>query len=563
MPPIEETASLLAPLIKHHFQTDTEFSQSYRMSKHALIAVTSASVAWLYIPPSIAYAGGDVALAIQESIGTSIAAAGAIFNGFGQYMTMVEKRKQTLPMVRFLAHQPSARRQRIDNLIVFTGSFLSAIPITAAGLAYGTEGLSEPLIGLKLIVLQWANTALHFLPMEVIRTKPLFRLPIKPFISAYRLCQETQLNPAAKQKRRLQAQIDRDCDTLKQALISTLESARNMIYGEAIPADGKRLTYSIHFPEALKNLTDISAQALLFNLLQYAEPRSTKKPSCVNHVYNHYLHPITSRLAWLIGSSVVVLGGSGYYKNTYIQSDEMTHEEISAAFIASPTIFVLMVLAGYFGGKAVQGVYDKLVEMIQGKGQLPLPIKLYPKTAIAILMLFAYFVYYSTGTAEILIQDSFKDKQWDDIRPFLLACARYGMQIFGFINMFQIAMNLITAYAIKYGHSDENAAAAFNEKFNDLISSLSQVDGRLLKDELLSHTTTERTQLLRLNEPAFQQLLQHEENLQKYEATTWGNKTSSLWQHCRQTLFGPPSPETSSLVEQDYLSLNQRAMSRV
>ena len=71
----KNSEEVIDALVKHHFQARDKRSLAYVVTKHAIIVLSSVTITWLYIDPSIAYANGDKALAIQETITSLVSAA--------------------------------------------------------------------------------------------------------------------------------------------------------------------------------------------------------------------------------------------------------------------------------------------------------------------------------------------------------------------------------------------------------------------------------------------------------------------------------------------------------
>ena len=525
---IDLSTDFLDEIANYSLGESPSYSIYYRISKNVFLLLTSGSVSWLYAGPSFIYAKGDLALGYEEAIGTCITTSMAIFNAFKPYIDLLEQQYARKQLQRFFANR-SRLKQYCSNFAIVLGSFLSATPITTATLEY-SGSMSAAELWFKVIVLQWDNTALHFLPMMLILQKPFFRAPLVPFVKLYELCRNLTLTYEELNQRELIKQTREDQLRLKMNLINTLESARKNILDKSLSFDLSTLSFRII--KSIQYNSNQTSMQLWEEIVKYASLLPSP-PSWYSRVCSHSLDLI-SKAMWGVGCGIVILGGSGYYKNNYEQAQGLTDNPVAIGILTIPTTFVLSVLAGYFGGKAIQGIFDYIASIFRKENEVPLSMKLYPKTTACLLLFAGFFAWFSTGTAEQLVLDSFNEPPWDTIQPFLLNCARYGMQIFGMINLFEVTMYLVKNFALHYGNSDVQAVTALNEKILQLEQTILDLDDNMLEEDLrrrhsgLPNGVSENLQqkprlaLTRLTYDEFFSLTNHEINLRRTrEQTSW------------------------------------------
>ena len=87
---------------------------------------------------------------------------------------------------------------------------------------------------------------------------------------------------------------------------------------------------------------------------------------------------------------------------------EYTGDSVSAAVISAPSIYCFGVLLAFFGGNALQNSYDYLTAWKDDSVKIPMPFKLYPKTAVLLIMISMYLSVFSSADDAQLINDNFK-----------------------------------------------------------------------------------------------------------------------------------------------------------
>lgn len=125
---------------------------------------------------------------------------------------------------------------------------------------------------------------------------------------------------------------------------------------------------------------------------------------------------------------------------------------IVLAFSITPTI----ILTGYFGRQVFKDIYDWLYSLLSGHPQLPLFLKLSPKTYLTCLSFLVFLDAFGWGTALQLFDDTLGKMIDDDsFREFLRGIVIGGLIIYGLPNAAQATNKVIEAFlTTRFGSKD-------------------------------------------------------------------------------------------------------------
>lgn len=528
---INETVDLLKAFANHYLIHLHPKSSCYKTGKFLLLAIASISSMWMYIKPSWAYGKRmhSEVEGVQQVIGNMVTSFFAMLNISQIYMNYLEKLGEAEEgLAEFVDRTDKLKKQLENYLLVFGGAFASALPLTAAALIFNED---DPLWVriLQSILTQFDYTLNHTLPLHLLLHTPWPRrvllAPFAPlYYPFYEWPRQCSLTAEETYHELLAEQTKADRLALKSAQAGVLAAAKTRIFHESFAFDYDAYEYAIEFPAEVKQIANMPEgmdqyTAILdcnLRLMQEEEqaPRSRK----LSNWFNNYVDPFLSSLAWTVGALIVPIGVTGFLRANFTQLTSFTKSTDAAYTLTSPAALDTWVLAGYFGGKTIQGIYDYLIaRFVRKNDETPLAIRLYPKTVALLLALSVYFAYYCSGTAEELIYRIFDDPDrnstWDLFRDVLLGCARYGLMFFGYTNMVEIIFAYTLRYAKKYGLNDEKFAAELAERIEDMQAGIFLLDDDQYEQSLQDLPSDNRCKLLGMSDNKFKQLTHHEANL--------------------------------------------------
>jgi hypothetical protein len=203
-----------------------------------------------------------------------------------------------------------------------------------------------------------------------------------------------------------------------------------------------------------------------------------------------------------------------------------------------------VVLTGHFGGLLVRGIYDYIIDCLKRENEVPVAMKLYPKTVLSLLALSAFLCAYSPQTAMFLVQKNFADEKYAGIRNILYNCAKYGISGFSFINLFQIILAGSLLFAHEYGTDDEKLAVEIGLVGERMVEAVASLDGQKFEEALTEMSPDHRKVVLGISDDnEFQRLKNHEANLQQKLI-----ENSQKVRCCRSCFLPAPKSELSSII---------------
>jgi hypothetical protein len=288
----------------------------------------------------------------------------------------------------------------------------------------------------------------------------------------------------------------------------------------------------LEFPENFKTIfafdddeTTDSLQKYI-KLLEYAVDLPEKQTRTFYSCFSDYVNPALSNISWLSGALGVPTSISGFIMSNYNEGLALTASVGAAYALSIPPAVVTAILVGYFGGKTIQGVYDSFIGFLKKDLELPIAIRLYPKTMALLTGLCGFVAYYSSGPAEELVYTNFTDPKWDGIREILIGFARYGIQLYSFINMFEVTQAGICKFAKSVGGDDSMVVELLSERISAMQGSIMQLDGQQFENSLATLGSHNRELLLGMDDVKYEGLIDHLNNV------SVSQHKSTFFQHC-------------------------------
>ncbi len=491
---LEDYSQFLDKFTQYYLIDAHPKSAGYLAFKIILLGVASTSSAWLYLEPSIAYGYRfhSETLGILQGVGNLLGAFFVTLNVSQAYIGHLETQYEIKRDLGELIEKTHRLKSIIENAIIITGAVVSAAVFTAPSIQYSTK-LPLWLRILQAFMITGDYSLIHTFPMELLVNTRLRYIAGFPLYALYYGLYELPrqgclLTPEQADIENLAAQIYDDQLYLKTAMIETLEVARKKIFDALFTGEfdfwACKLDYQLNYIETVvPALNQPKGMDQYLALLDYSLELLPRKIRNFPSWFDNYVNPVMSRLFWTAGAVAVPVSISGFIMSALNVGWALTGDMPEAWAFAVPPGIVTSVLVGYFGGKTFQGLYDYMVDAIRGNNEIPLPIKLYPKAVFLLVTLSAFLAYYSSGPAEELVYANFKGEKWNGIREILAGFARYGVQSYCFINMFEIIFAGINKFAKLVG-GDDKMVVELSERIMALLAGIMQMDSGKFIDNL-------------------------------------------------------------------------------
>lgn len=467
----EEKNIIFEELFNHFVKENHLPSKTYEVLKQFLMLIISGSGSYNYALPAIRYAQFDDAILISKNpvhsvIGTCVPAVAVLYVATDMFLDFHFRGKVPQQFRDFLA-LPESRKQRIfNNFCIFIGAFLSAIPLATTYLTY--ENNSIPVAVLLSTMIQLDNTVLHFLPIKLMLSQPLYRWPILPveyliYALKYCLTSQTKLD---RDKRK--TQLTNVINGLTAALNGKLTAGTENIIHSLLQFRPFRLDYKVTLPENFDNLS-------LETILEKAPKIIPSKSK---------FHKVCDSSAFLFGSSWLIFGTVGYLANAFTLMDGiLDNMSLSIGLTAMP-IYALAVLVVFLAGNMMRDNFNWVLTAFKGQQNLALEIKLYPKTFMLLELFNIYCACFSYAAAAQMIEDNFTESTWKDALPFFIWSAITGIIFLGCNAVHGAYETLLRKYTLHFGSPDAKALVQLQEKVVQLTTANTLIKPEVAKAQI-------------------------------------------------------------------------------
>lgn len=484
-----QAQATLAELVKYYLVNgEGHISGKQELVKQLGLMLVAVSGAGLYVIPSVNYAQREqdnVFWLWNYSVCTATAALVVLYNSTGLFLIMRKAEQIPEKLANYLL-DPFTPRQRIrQNIAITLGAAISALPLAAVSFMYPIPGMSKIFIALQAVIVAVDNTLLHFLPIKLALQNPWYRLPTLPLEFIYDSVVNCQLSPVERRANELYEQKNKLYQAIKHYLINNLTRTQQLLSNYGFYFEG--ISYRNNAGPQIKNLHEEPLQPLdlLIKLIDHFRDRA---PLPQNHLYRSVssTSAVTSwvdkqlkKLSYVLGAVWVTSSCAGYLVAPVNGLGEITHSEVTGAALSIPSIYFLGVLLAFFGGNSLQNTYDYFTSWKDDAVKIPKEFKLYPKTALLLIIISMYLSTFSYAAAAELIEDNFNGSL-EFLRPYMLVLAKTGLAFLGFTAMLDFFCNILKKCA-QYG-SNENSSIVIKltEAFDQLKNSI-----MLMKPDLL------------------------------------------------------------------------------
>lgn len=466
-------------------------NKSITYGKRGILFFCSTTCMWLYVEPSLEYSQ-EHKLSLAETILTvscnTLPSAFVMWNVAKSYLNFLEKRHYLEIRLQQFLDQKKLQREKRDTAAIFFFATASALPLSIP--VFQTSGeLSLPWQIVKALIMQLDYTFNHAPAVSFPSVLFILELPFKIILSPLEINRRCALSSIEIFRELLEQQKKEDIKKIKQRYVDSYNKTMGIILGSCIEFDPKKLSFKISFPsevhQALQKPELLTQHLALLdsanNLIKAipADPPPSRLRRCYNVFCRPMLritHEVLRKITRAAGSVLMASGVTGFMMAVFNESRDLTQSDDAAWAIASLPTFVTLALTGYYGGLLAQGVYDFIVSCLGGKIEVPLAMKLYPKTALCLYAIASLLSFYSPQTAMLLVEKNFADPEYDAIRDTLIECTRFGVTGFTFINLLQIINSGLLLFAKKFGDDDTKMAAQLANRSNRLSMAVFALD---------------------------------------------------------------------------------------
>ena len=503
---VSVTPDALNAVIKYHLDGEGHCGLMQEILKWLCLCSVAAFGVIFYYVPAKAYAETICAdpsykdmpcgfFVINHLAGTLVVAGTILINATNAYLEQLKAGSIPLKLENYLEYPFSAKRKTAQEIMTFVGSLIASMPFPVLSLVNPVPGLPIALNISEAFLIWMTNTFLHLLPFDLAFKNWLYRLPFLPLEFTIQEIVNALLNAEEKQEKELQAQINQHYQTVKQRLINHLDQAQRLL-----SIYGFRFTGDDYTNEVKNDMHDIKQQTYsplqlltqLFNRLHEMSPNRTIAPSSrINRFFR--------QAVYLPGAFWVILSCAGFPMGSYKGMAEYTGDSVSAAVISAPSIYCFGVLLAFFGGNALQNSYDYLTAWKDDSVKIPMPFKLYPKTAVLLIMISMYLSVFSYAAGAQLINDNFNGKL-EFLRPYLLDLAKTGLTFLGFTAMIDFFNTVLSKFAQYGGAEDTQTVASLFEALSQMKASLELMKPNLLLDSLAQANASQLKSILNIKD---------------------------------------------------------------
>lgn len=496
----------LNAIIKYHMDGEGNSTLTREMLKQSALFVVSIFGVIFYYVPAKTYAESICAdpqykdipcdfFVINHVAGTMLVAGGILMTATNAFLDRQKAEYIPLKLENYLKHFLTPKQKLAEDAVTFLGSFVASIPFMIITVVNPIPGLPKLVIISQAFIVGVTNTLLHLLPFKLALKNPLYRLPFLPIEFMFHAVFHALLSEEEKQEKELQEQINLGYQIIKQRLINHLDRAQRLlsIYGFKFTGCGytnkvaKDIDSIKHF-----NQPPLQLLTLLLNYLHQISPnRPISPPSRINNFFR--------KMIYIPGAVWVVLACSGFWVGTYNEMYRLTENSASALMLASLPVGCLKVLLTFFGGNAAQRVYDGLTAWHYDTVKIDADFKLYPKTAVLLILISMYLSGFSYAAGAQLINDNFNG-ELEFLRPYLIEVAKTGLTFLGFTAIIDFFKSVLRKFAQYGGTEDEQTIANLLEAFTQMKDSIQLMKPSLLLDSLNQANEDQLKSSLRIND---------------------------------------------------------------
>jgi hypothetical protein len=225
--------------------------KSEKRKQLALMAIAF-SGAPLYAIPASNYStrfyGDNLGLRINFIIGTCTPALVVLYNATDIFLMLRAMGRPPEALKDVLKSPVRSKQDKLEDFGIILGSALSAMPLTVISLAYPIPGIPKAVVALLATAVQFDNTVLHFLPIKLALSHPIYRLPALPFEYFYKkfikeIPDEKTQSESAKQSKKAEIY-----SLYKNSFMVNLGRVRKNIALNGLKFDLLKLKYKLDLP---------------------------------------------------------------------------------------------------------------------------------------------------------------------------------------------------------------------------------------------------------------------------------------------------------------------------
>lgn len=399
--------------------------------------------------------------------GTLLVAGGILMVATNSFIDQYNASVIPIQLRKYLRDPLSRQQKIVENILTWVGSFIASVPFIIITVLNPIPGLPKFLIFSQVCIVGLTNTLLHLLPFKLAFKNKLYRAPFLPLEFICQKIAHSLHSNEEKQAKKLQDNIDKSLQMIKQRLIDRLSLMKRLI-----TINGFKFTGCNYRNEISTFINEIKEQNVppLKRLMQFSLSLDEISPGQFTSSTGR-INDFLKILAYVIGALWVILACAGFWGGTFNEMTEITGSFLYGGMASFLSIYCLCVLLAFFGGNALQNTSDYLTVWRGDKFKISLAFKLYPKTSVLLLLISVYLSTFSYAAGAQLINDNFNDKL-DFLRPYLLEIAKTGLTFLGFNAMVDLFINGLSKFGEHVGNKDRKAALQLTGALTQMENSI-------------------------------------------------------------------------------------------
>ena len=356
-------------------------------------------------------------------------------------------------------------------------------------------------------IILFDNTVLHFLPVKLMLTQKIWRVPFLPFEYLgkwlFSKCKECGVSLDQKQVNAFAAVKAQDHMQLRMALMTRLQQAKQKLMRDSLLPVRMDIQWDVRLPAALESLSTSATPLIpLLDIMAYHEgPR-------LHFTINPILNTVLQLATTVVGALWLWACATGYYASPLNQFYAWTESYLAAGLITALPIYSLSVLLGFFGEIFVGQAYSYLSTWGDNVTKIPMEMKLAPKLFILCMAFNGAMLGGSYAAAAELVHSQVTYEWAQPLIPFLLSCAYSGISYAGFMATRDFIFSMMGKIAQHFPTGNWSKLMKASEKINQMANAYLYMDGDKLEDELSAMSVDQRKQLLG-NEMTYEGVIDH------------------------------------------------------
>ncbi len=335
-------------------------------------------------------------IALLSQLGTCFPSAAILYNATAIFFDWVNKERLPKTLSMYFPRK-NWRVQLLKDFGLVIGSAICSIPLAGTYIAYTTDPLY--LVIMLGLIIEVANTLMHFLPLKLMLKEPIYRFPVLPIEwlvrKAIRSCQSdrSRLSPA-------------DEKALSETLEKRLELSTRIQEYTTVQIDESLLFKLSASDIQLTSIIRTSQQSQTLRSLFTEQPSESGSDNRLA-LHHRFLRSRIKEIVFWLGGLWLITCAIPFSYNTYNLVQDKIGNEMEAWLVAALPAYAFAVLVVFLGGQMMVDAVNTVLKAIEGKNILPTSGRLFPAAFLLLQLVTLYCGLFSYSATVTLLRDNF------------------------------------------------------------------------------------------------------------------------------------------------------------